>query len=138
MNEKDLIEWARKKSADESDLSIEDARAQLTEEEEASRQEMIAKMKQLGVADPQIATDVLQAEKADKARAIEAKRIAAEERALAKEAQEDADQLDLINAWRLDDGLPTVGDLSDAADDEMEAAWAGDSKLLIRNKRRLT
>lgn len=135
MNEKDLIQWARKKSQDEEDLSIADARAQLSDEEEVARQATLAKMKELGTTDPQKAADALWTEKDEKARENEAKRIAAEAIAMVRDAEQDADDLDAINEWRLEDDMPTLDDLRDAAVDELEAAYAGKPSLLIRRKR---
>ncbi len=135
MNEKDLIQWARKKSQDEEELSIADARAQLSEQEELARQATFAKMKELGTMDPQKAAEALWTEEDEKARANEAQRIAAEALAMANDAEKDADDLDAINEWRLEDDMPTIDDLGDAAVDELEAAYAGKPTLLIRRKR---
>jgi hypothetical protein len=54
--------------------------------------------------------------------------------AAAKDDERDAEDLEFINEWRLEDGLPTLGDLSEAAVDELEAACARNSLLLLHRR----
>lgn len=128
MNEKCMIEWARKRSQAAHEVKVADAKAQREEWERAEAQKLADEMSRRGITDPVRMVRILR----DEARAANERREALlDEDADAADA-EDAEDLEFINEWRAEDDLPAISSLSEASDDELEAACQGNSRLLLR------
>jgi hypothetical protein len=140
MKEKEMLAWARSNPQAKSDLTLDDAWAQLSEQERRDAEKTQAEMKRLGIREPARAVRVMRGKAAEKQRKLEeaaaARSIALAEDARAK-AQEDADLLDMINEWRAEEpyDMPMLTALADATADERDAAEAGDSRLLTRRRK---
>lgn len=87
-------------------------------------------MKRLCLSDPSQLWEALQREDDER----EAVRMAVLDEDALDKLQEDADHLDAINEWRLDDDMHTLDTLAKATNDELDAACAGNAKLLLRRQ----
>lgn len=137
MNEKEMLAWARANPQAKPTATVDDAHAQLSDEEMREAQRIQAEMKLRGIKNAVTAVVVLQGEAAEKQRKLQegaaSRQVALADDAVAK-AEEDAEFLAWVNEWRLEDGLPTIGYLHEAAQDERDAAESSDVKLLRRRQ----
>lgn len=120
MTEKELRELAiAKAKADLRDTTTDEAI-------EAWAQHLMAEMKRYGAKN----SEELEAEK----RRMRDRHAMSEAAAAVNDAAEDAEQLEWINEWRAEDGLPLLSAISEASLDELEAACEGNPRLLLRRR----
>lgn len=131
MNEKRMIEWARKRSQAAHEVKVADAKAQREEWERAEAQKLAAEMSRRGITDPVRMVSILR----DEAREANERREALLDADADKADAEDAETLEFINEWRAEDDLPAISSLFEASEDELEAACQGNPNLLARRKK---
>lgn len=131
MNEKQMIEWARKRSQAAHEVKVADAKAQREEWERAEAQKLADEMGRRGIPDPVQMVGILR----DEAREANERHEAAKDALDDEVAAKNAEDLERINEWRAEDDLPLLASIKEASEDELEAAFVGDGKFLERRKK---